>query len=147
MPSFAEIQRLLRSAELASLPPLRVGVLRNATLEAIEPYLRYSAMRAGFRAEIRFSSFAGAFQEALHGREQVLANSDLALVWLHFDTASPRLAREFPTLSRDDVQAELERSLGELRALLAGARAQTQATLLCVGFETPALPSLGIADA
>ena len=146
MPSFAEIQRLLRSAELASLPLLSVGVLRNATLEPIEPYLRYSAMRAGFRAEVHFSSFAGAFQEALDGREKVLSRSDLALVWLHFDTASPRLAREFPTLSRADVQSELERTLGELRVLLAGARRQTQATLLCVGFETPPLPALGIAD-
>jgi FkbH-like protein len=118
----------------------------NATLEPIEPYLRYSALRAGFRGEVRFSSFAGAVQEALHGGEQVLASSDLALVWLHFDTSSPRLAREFPTLSREDVRSELERTLSELRMLLAGARKQTQATLLCVGFETPPLPALGIAD-
>lgn len=146
--SLSSIQQQLNDAELSALPALSLAVLRNVTVESMEPYLRFLAYREGFNADVRFGDFDNVVQEALGaGEGPITADTDAVLVFLQFDTLSPDLSRRFASLSDADVDQELERVRGVVRMVLDGLRGRTAATILWHGFETPLHPALGVLDA
>lgn len=146
-PTLAEIHALLRDPALADLPPLDLAVLRNVTVEPLEPFLRYQAAQAGFNARLRFGTFDGILQDALSDDSGVVAASPGGiLVFLHLEVFSEALARRLPTLDAATVDAEVDRFAAYVQGTLAGLRGRTQAPILWHGFERPLHPAFGIAD-
>jgi FkbH-like protein len=145
MRSFAEMQRTLRSADTTGMPGLSLHVLRNVTVEPMEPFLRFAALQAGFAASVSFSAFAGAVQAAIAG-DTAVASADGVLLWMHLDSIAPGLAREFPTLTPTRVAEEQQRVSDEIARMARGVRSQTRAPLLLVGFHSPPYAALGMAD-
>ncbi len=145
--SYAEIQEQLRSASLESLPRLGISVLRNATVEPIEPYLCYLAWRAGLRAEVRFGRYDNILQDATDPSSELWEGSaDAVLVFARLEELCPDLCYRFPALDADDVRAEIERVRGFAAATLRALRGHSRAAVLWHGFETPAHPAFGIHD-
>ncbi len=145
--SFSKIQQEVNEADLSALPKFAVSVLRNVTVEAIEPYLRHLAYEQGVNVRLKFGEFDNVVQEALGAAEGLLhERTDCVLVFLQLDTLSQPLAREFAALSRSRVEEEVERIHGLVRSVLTSIRRQTPAMLLWHGFETPLNPALGIID-
>ena len=64
IPALAEIQALLDAGAEDGLPAFRVAVMRNVTLEGLEPYLRYLGLRAGLALEVGFGAHDAVLQEA-----------------------------------------------------------------------------------
>ena len=52
--SYSQIQELLNQIDGTEYPNMRIAVLRNITVEPIEPYLRYLAWKSGFTANVKF---------------------------------------------------------------------------------------------
>lgn len=146
-PSYSQIQEELSPEKLAPLPPLNITILRNITLEPIEPYLRYLGYQMGFNVRTRFGGYDRIFQEAVGGQKDLLnEETDCVLIFLKLETLSWSLARSFPGLSLEQIEAEKERIQDFMVKVLAGIRKQTSGMILWHGFELPLYPALGIID-
>ena len=142
-----EIKKALREISTELLPPLNVSILRNVTVEAIEPYHRYLAARMGANAQLKFGGYDAVWQEAVFGANDLLSGStDCVVVLTYFDNLSPALARNFADMSAEAVEAEVARVEGFCREVLEGIRRHTQAMVLWHGWELPCHPSFGVAD-
>src|SRR5207249_2027770 len=74
---------------VASLPALRISILRNVVVEPIEPYLRYLALESGFRVDLGFGAFDNVYQEALGADPKLLEKgTDCVLVVLVIEQLS-----------------------------------------------------------
>lgn len=147
-PNFADISKALQEADLAGLPVLRLGILRNIMLEPLVTYLRHEALAMGFSAEIRLGEYDNVFQEALGGEQAAYdGQTDAVLVFLHLEGVSWSLARNFNALSQEEARQEIDRVREHCAAIVQGLRARTPAMILWHGFLPPLYPALGIFDA
>ncbi len=88
LPLASMVQRLLARLDLEALPqgfrPLRVAVLRNATLEPALPAVTVALVQRGFVPEFRLGDFDvyEPYAEGLDGRRRaLLAGADIAFVY------------------------------------------------------------------
>ena len=56
---------------------LRIAVLRNVTVETLEPYLRREANASGFAADLRFGQFDAIAQQAADSEDPIWADPAL----------------------------------------------------------------------
>jgi len=142
-----EIKKALREMSTDLLPPLNVSIVRNVTIEAIEPYHRYMAALMGFNVHVKFGSYDAVWQEAVSGAHEILSDAvNCVIVITYFENLSPSLGRNFAGLSAEDVVAEVVRIENYCRDVLEGIRRQTSAMVLWHGWELPCYPSLGVVD-
>jgi len=145
--TYAQAQAL-RDEELAGLPPIRIALLANIVVNPLVAFLRHAVFRMGFQAQCRIGQYDNVLQAALGSEPGLLgSDTDVVLVFLKLETLSWPMARGFPGLTPDQLQAELERVKTYVIDVLAGIRRQTSALILWYGFERPLYPALGIADA
>lgn len=144
--TYAEIQAELAGRDLSWLQKFNIAVLRNITVESIEPLLRYEAAHLGLNAAVSFGQFDNIFQETVGEDEELLQSADCILVFTHLETLSPAFSMSFSSLGKDDIKSELERNFEYFRSVLAGIRKKTESVVLWHGVVTPAHPSFGIAD-
>src|SRR5512132_3196384 len=107
--NYAQIQGELNSVDRSSWPKLSIAILRNITVEPIEPYLRHFAANIGCDAEVRFGAIDNIAQEALGADGLLLDGAEVVLLFTYLDGASWDLARRFTALSADQVTAEIAR--------------------------------------
>jgi len=147
IPSIVDIENRLAFSDVDLLPPLRVGVLRNVTVEPLEPYLQYLACEMGFRAEVTFGGFDNFFQEALGVVPGILEQKlDVVLIFTPLCALSSMLDLGFAALSNEQVREECQRLIALFGAVVKGVRAQTDGMILWHGVEAPVYPALGIQD-
>jgi len=145
--SYAEIQEFLSRLDRGKYPGLKISILRNITVEPIEPYIRYLAWHAGFDAQVKFGEYDNIFQEASGVRPELLEPAtDFVFVFLKLENLSWDLARNFNALSKKRIDDEIERVEDYISSVLAGIRKQSSAAVIWLGFELPSHPSLGSLD-
>lgn len=145
--SYADLQAVLNEADLTGLPPLNISILRNVILEPITPYLQYLAYQVNLGGQIKFGAYDNIFQESVGGQKELLnAKTDCVLIFTMLEQLSWDLARNFPALSAEQVQTEVQRVEAYLSAVLVGIREQTPGMILWHGFMTPLHPAWGIWD-
>ena len=145
--SYSNITEKLRTTPVASLPPLKIAILRNIVLEPIEAYLRYFALEVGLNAEVRFGQYDNVFQEAVGGCPELLDDAtDCVLVFLKLETLAWNLARNPLSLDAAQIEAEKARIREFVSAVLRGIRTQTPAVIVWQAFERPLYPALGVLD-
>jgi FkbH-like protein len=145
--TLAEVHSALAEADMDGLPEWRVSVLRNITVEPIEPYLRLHAYRAGLQARVQFGEFDNIVQEALAPAEDSqLADADCILVFLKLEQLSPALVAGFAALDTEQLLAEKAHIESTVATVLQGLRAQSQTPILFHAFEMPADPAFGALD-
>lgn len=147
MLTFSEIQDVLNQISAENQPELGISVLRNITVEPIEPYLTYFAYQMGFSAQVQWGGYDCSIQDALEDNPQLFSSqTDCVLVFLKLEVLSTQLAQCFPTLTAAEVDAECDRILEYAQTIIQGIRRQTTAMILWMGFERPLYPSWGILD-
>jgi FkbH-like protein len=149
LPRFAEIQQILNTnAEvIEKLPPMNISVLRNVTLEPLEPYLRYYAYQCGYNARVLYGGYDTIYQEAVGGNKSLLnETTNVVFVFYKLENLSWILARNYVSLSEKDVQEELSTLKENISRVIQGIRLQTPAMILWHSFEKPLYPALGIWD-
>ena len=146
VPTLVEIDSAIRR-QVSNAVPLKITVLRNITVEGIEPYLRYLAADLGFSGQIAFGRYDQILQDALSPPKELLS-SDTAAVFViaPLATLSPVLDIGFSGCSASDVTAELDRLEAFFKSVIHGVRAHTDSPILWYGIESPAYAALGIAD-
>jgi FkbH-like protein len=145
--SYAEMQQVVREARLDGLNTLDVVVLRNVTVEPIEPYLKYLAYRLGFNARITFGAYDNILQDASTGPAGMIGSeTDFIIVFLQLATISPDLVLNFARLGPEAIQSEVVRVQEYVVTVLAELRRHSRASILWHGFESLCDPVLGILD-
>jgi FkbH-like protein len=145
--SYAEIQKFLNDIDTEGYSTLNISILRNITVEPINPYLQYLAYNMGFVAKTQFGDYDTIFQDAIDGNAQLLNNAThCVLVFVKLEALSARITHQFPTMTPEQIEREIERIDLYVSAVLNGIRQQTNAVILWMGFELPVNPALGILD-
>ena len=145
--TYAQIQQALGQAELADLPTMRIVVLRNVMVESIEPYLRFLALRMGYRAEVVLGGYDNVVQDSLGAVANLFnTKTDCVLVFAYLQTLASRIARAYAASSENEIAGEVEAVHKYVAASLQGIRRQTDALVLWHAFEVPVYPALGVLD-
>ncbi len=146
-PSLPEIESQLEDPRLQDMPPLKIAVLRNVTMEPIEPYLRYVAYQNKWNAKIKFGDFDNLIQEALGDTPLLFCKAlDVVLVFSLLEQLSTHISSCFTSLSAEGLEKEVGRISEYFQAAIQGIRRQTDAMILWHGIETPLYPAFGIYD-
>lgn len=147
MLTFAEIQDVLNQISVENQQELHISVVRNITVEPIEPYLAYFAYQMGFAVQVQWGGYDSSIQDAIASNPQLFnSQTDCVLIFLKLEVLSARLAQCFPTLTVEEIDAECDRILEYTQTIIQGIRRQTTAMILWMGFERPLYPSWGILD-
>jgi FkbH-like protein len=113
-PDLVEAVRLAEDAAGELADTAGVTVLRNITLENIEPLLKYHLMRAGLRPTIRFGGFDTVAQDILSLGEQDAPPSDALVLALHLEGLAPDMQQ--PGWRSGPVAKHLEALYGSAAA-------------------------------
>lgn len=146
LPTLVEIERLLED-QTATDPVLKITVLRNVTVEGIEPYLCHLGREMGYRAEVGFGGYDQVLQDALSPCAGLLgADTDVVLLMTHLANLSPMLDTGFAGLNDKQVESELGRLDAYFKTVIEAIRAHSDAPILWHAIEMPVYAALGIAD-
>jgi len=131
-----------------ALPPIRLAILRDFTVEPMVPVLRAELARSGFRATVWVGDFDTISRDAMTpGGSLDAFGADLILILRWLEQTAPTLATGFVMLPTDQVQATISEVAGRIGSELAAIRSRTQAPILINTFPLPDLTTLGILDA
>ena len=127
--------------------PLKIAVVRNITLESIEPYLTYFIQSIGFKPTYYFSLYDDAIQQ-IHDSNSPLYQfkPDIIIMAIKLESLCPDLFNNFCALSdkkREQTQMFIQQYFEQLFSSL---KKNTSAPVLFNNFETPTAPSFGIYD-
>jgi len=144
--SYSEVLDEIRSRDKIEIPTINISVLRNITLEPfLDTFLKYFLLQIGYKLNIKFGQYDNVFQEAVSGNPDILnETTDYILVFLHLETFSNRLCRNYAALEDNEIEDEKNRIINYIERVLGGIRIQTKAVILWCGFETPVFPLGGI---
>jgi FkbH-like protein len=121
-----------------------VLVVRNFTIEPIEPLLKVAAYQAGIRLHLGYSGYDPAAAEEdndLDGRDP-----DVVLLFLRLEELAPALTRDF-LATTPSVAAELaEGAVDHVVSLARRIRNRSRATILVHNFVAPVSPAAGLGD-
>jgi FkbH-like protein len=146
-PSYSEIQQIVNDPQVALLPSVKVAVLRNITVEPIEPYIKYFFYLMGWNATVCFGEYDTIFQDAMVPNENLIdGDTKYIFVFPYLETLSESLTRRFMTFGQQAVEDEVERICDFTQRVVQGLRNQSGAAILWMGFELPTQPALGILD-
>lgn len=145
--SFATIHQIAAQAESSQLPELNITILRNITLEPLEPFLQFHAFKMGLKSRIHWGQYDRIFQETVGESPGLFGEkTDLVLVFLKLEALSWKLANNFNALNAEEIQQETGRIKDLLNQAHAGIRRQTSVPIIWHSFEMPIYPALGILD-
>lgn len=144
--TLANLQDELNRDIIKQLPAIQVAVLRNITVEPLEPYLKYALAQIGFNASVRFGAYDNILQEALKADNPVFKDTKAVLVFCYLEHLSWDLSRNFCALSEQDITREINRITEFFQTVIQGIREQSSAMILWHGLELPDVPNYGIYD-
>jgi FkbH-like protein len=136
--------RRLDALDGARFVTRRMLVVRNFTLEPIEPILRLEGYRAGLRLELSWSGYEPANEQP--SQWTGAGAPDLVIVALRLEELSPALARDFLDLEPGAPRELADRVVDHVQALLARIEAAVPAPILLHNLVPPAAPAAGVAD-
>ena len=144
-PSLTEIESRIASGA-KDLPALKMAILRNITIEPIEPYIKYHAFCSNWKAETLFGQYDNIVQEALETGGIIQPDTDIIWIFQRLEKCSPDLTHHFSSLSKNEIDLEIDRIIALSDTILKGIRCKTAAPILWQAFEPLLFPSAGILD-
>ena len=146
--AYAAVANALSQPMNDVLPPCKIAVLRNFTVEPLLPVLEGELALNGRRAVIHLGGLDTMVQDALGGTDSPLhLQPELVIVAAWLPGLSLRLWERFASLTEEDVQAEMHMLLETVEQILLGVRQRTQAPILLNNFPLSPHPAFGVADA
>jgi len=133
--------------EQSQLPPLRVAVLRNFTVEPLIPVLAGEIAAAGFHPQFYVGDFDAVQADVLNPASALYAfEPDFVVLAQWLETLSPALTTRFLSTPPGEIASEVERVRRHVRELVRALTANLRAPVLLNNFPLPAQPTLGILD-
>jgi len=133
--------------EESELPPLRVAVLSNFTVDSILPVIKGEIALAGFFPVIYLGGYDSIMLDVLNPVGSLYAfQPDFVIVSQWLETLSPTLVTRFLSLSPEQAATEVERLLILLDETVAALRNSLKTPILLNNFPLPSYTTLGILD-
>lgn len=120
-----------------------VRILRNFTIEPIEPLLRVAGYRAGLRLEVAYSGYDPATEAPA---ETGAGNPDVAVVALRLEELAPALSAGFLELARGAVAELAADTLEHVVSVARDVRTRWGCPVLVHNFVVPLSPAAGLGD-
>ena len=136
------------SRGLTANAPMKIGVLRNFTIEPLMQVVEVELALDGIDAHICPGNFDSIATDALDS-DGALArfNPDVIIMALWLEGISPQIVNRFPSLTTAQVNAETARVIDSVTQFLAGIRTFSKVPVLLNNYPLPERPALGILDA
>ena len=134
--------------EESGLPPLRVAILRNFTLDTMIPVIKGEIALSGSYPMIYLGDYDSIARDALTPDSALYASQpDFVIIAQWLENLTPSLVARFLSLGPTQVNDEVERVLTETDAMVASLRRHSNAPILVNNFPLPTYTTLGILDA
>ena len=146
--AYSSLSNLLDSDAVSNLATIRVGIVRNFTIEPLIPIIRGEFARCGFVANCYLSEFDTVAENVLNPHSALYSHDPELIVianWL--ETLSSGMTSAFIRLSREEIGAEIERIISHFRDLITAVRRKTASPVLINNFPLAVYPTVGILDA
>ncbi|MCX6008163.1 MAG: HAD-IIIC family phosphatase, partial [Chloroflexi bacterium] len=135
------------TSKASHLPPLRVAILRNFTIEPMIPVIKGEIALAGFYPVIYLGDYDAVARDALDPDSALYAfQPDFVVMAQWLETLAPTLVTRFLSLSPEQVNDEVDRVLTTLAANVTALRQHSKAPILLNNFPLPMHTTLGILD-
>lgn len=134
--------RELSDAHPGGFTGTRVAVVRNFTIEPIEPYVAVAGFRSGLDVRLSYSSYSPSAPEVAG------LSADCGVVWvaMRLEDLSPALTREFADTEPVAAIALADGAVDHVLALAGAARDASSAQIVVDNFVMPLSPRGGLAD-
>jgi len=144
----AVANELERSApEACMLPAIRVALLRNFTIDPLIPVIKGEIARAGFYPKLYLGDHDAIATDVFRSDSHLYRfQPDLILVAQWLETLAPALTTRFLSLSREQMENEIERVLSTCEEIVGALRKHSNAPILLNNFPLPSYAALGILD-
>ncbi|RYD85792.1 MAG: HAD-IIIC family phosphatase [Verrucomicrobiaceae bacterium] len=137
----------LDPARFEAWPEYKIAVVRNITIEPLTPAITGEVMRSGLRPVLHIGNFDSAAAEALDSGSSIYAaKPDMVLVFQWLEAASPAIGSRHVRLGAEERKAALGAALAQVRSIVQGIRANSDAVVLIANAPLPPSPTLGILD-
>ena len=131
----------------AELGQFRITVLRNVTIEPLEIYLKSIGIESALDVDVTFGGYDTIMQDAISGLNGNLNNdTDAVLIFAKLDNLSWKIARDFYSLTEEEIAVEIDRIGNWVDDVLEAVSQKVKGIILWHGFETPVYPLGGIVD-
>lgn len=139
-PTLSEIMNHLNSFNLSVLPKVKIQILRNITLEPIEPFLKYYSALEGFNAEINFGRYDSILNDTSN------SSGDIIFIFLLIENFSQNLSFNFNSLSENQIESEKKHLFDYISVCLSNLKKNVNSPIIITDFPEPIHPSLGLFD-
>jgi len=134
--------------QASHMPPLKVAILRNFTLDPMIPVIKGEIALAGFYPVIYLGDYDTIAQDVFNPDSSLyMFQPDLVIVAQWMEALAPDLVTRFVSLLPDQANNETERVLVAVSETIAALRRHTNAPILVNNFPLSPYPALGIMDA
>ncbi len=125
----------------------RIALLRSFTVEPLVPLLRAEALINGVDAAVQIGDFNAYAQEILDETSSLYRFSpEIVILAVQTRDLSPELWIRYPDLSAAEVQACVDRVVGNFDQWVRTFRSRSEAHLIIDSFELPDRPAQGFSD-
>lgn len=136
------------TAEESSLPPLRLAVLRNFTIDPLLPILKSEIARMGFFPCLLVGGHDTIVADVMDPASGLYRfNPDVIIIAQWLEAIAPMFATRFISFSEQTLSAEVQRIVDAHVAVVRAVRQRSNAPILLNNFPLPEYPALGILDA
>jgi FkbH-like protein len=147
LPSLSDILADLNSRDRSGFAPLEMRVLRNITIEPIEPYWKYLGSQIRRDVHVRFANYDQILQTAAEDAQGLLSDAEIILVFSKLETLSPKLADSPEKLTPADRAREIEQITDYIQLCFKAIRQRSPALVLWHGFESAEISTSARPDA
>jgi FkbH-like protein len=122
---------------------VNVFVIRNFTIEPVEPFLVVAGFRSGIHLRASYSGYDPTADDVPAGDD---ATPTVVIVALRVEELAPAFARDFLSTDARGAQELATAAVDRVHALVRGVRERSGAPVLVHNFVPPAVPAAGLAD-
>jgi FkbH-like protein len=145
--SAVETSNRLRDIPHGELPAVRIAILRDFTMEQIQPYLEVRCAEAGLWPSLFFGQVDTAQRDVRdHESEFYRFQPDIVVLALRLDGIVPDLKERFNGLSQAAIGDLIGTAHSRVRDTVQAVRERSQCVILVHSFELPVFPARGILD-
>lgn len=118
-------------------------IVRNYTLEPIEPMLKIAAFRAGMRLSVAYSGYEPQAADTM--TELVALKPDVVFLAMRLEELSTALTIDLPHTAPEQIRDLADGAIDQISGLVRAMRAQSKASVLVSTFATPVHAPGGLA--
>jgi len=127
--------------------PLRIGFLRNITVDHICTYWKFFCYYDNLKADVYMGEYDNIMQEVLNSDSPLFQHEpDIIVVCLKKELLCGELTNSFVSLTQEKIDSEVERVLDTFDTILMAIRRNSNAVVLVHNFEVPVYPAYGVLD-